>query len=215
MARDFFLQIFAVGLYRCFSLVCADKHLEARGQPWLLLLSANHLVLSVARDLLTRLGWLPREPPRSSCLRFLCVGVTRTHRCPQLFHGCWESNFGPLVCTEPFPRPLPLHSFSSLQLWREVTAPECLLRRRHWLYSVASWLLTAGKQVGVSALQRQPTLSDSHLPDFHGEVGSQSPLGRGVGGACVRHMGADLCHILPPPVPGGSRDWEKSPGPEQ
>lgn len=59
-----------------------------------------------------------------------------------------------------------------------------------------SWLPSAGKQVGVSSLQRRQP-----LPDFHGKVGSQLALDSLVSGAyqsCIRRVGADLCHLLPP-----------------
>lgn len=100
------------------SLVRVCEHLDARRQLWLALLSANEPPCSLsAWDLLTRLNQMPSEPLGSSWLHFLCVGVTGTHCCSQLFTWVlgielWSSGWHCKDLLSHFPRLLgcvPVH----------------------------------------------------------------------------------------------------------
>lgn len=134
------------------SSLCVCEHLDARRQPWLALFSS-------AWDLLTRLNWMPSEPPGSSWPHFLCVGVTGTHCCSQLFTWVlgielWSSGWH---CKGHFPRHLgcvPAHH-CDCGVRSHMTPAVCMvLVTEH-----VSWLPSAGKQVGVSSLQRRQLLT--------------------------------------------------------
>lgn len=64
---------------------CTRAHVEARGQPQVLLLNSNPLLFTIqigsltrTWGLLIRLGWLPRRPQGSNCLHLLHAGITNT-----------------------------------------------------------------------------------------------------------------------------------------
>lgn len=67
-----------------YAYVCVRVHMyvEARGQPWLLFLKFHPPCLSMAWNVLIRVGWLVSKAQRSVNLYFPSVGITITTRTP-------------------------------------------------------------------------------------------------------------------------------------